>query len=130
MGSHLEAQALFCQLGEKFFELEALSATRGRCTVSLEGVNKEQVRLITGLGELVPGLGELRVLHDELPELWPALSSAVLSPGSPAQVLLQGSGFRQGVSVCDIQAGDVSQAVQAEVSSSGVLSCLLPPAFV
>lgn len=71
-GSHLDIQPLFCSLGERLYQLEPLSTTSATCLVSLlEDDHLLEVRLVTELGEYVPGEGHLTVIQGLARELWP-----------------------------------------------------------
>jgi len=128
-GSHFEVQPLYCFIAGNLHELEALSSTRGRCLISLERAGDQEVRLLTKLGEQVPGNGRLSILSEELSLLWPRIESAIQSWDEARLVHLQGDGFRANQTFCDFESGQVRLEVQADVRSPSGLSCPVPSEF-
>ena len=123
-GSHLDLQPLFCSLGERLYQLEPLSTTSATCLVSLEEDDHLlELKLVTELGQHVPGEGHLTVIQGLARELWPELQSA--AQGKALEI--HGTGFRSNESFCYLESESIAhQRVQAQVVNSELLLCELP----
>jgi hypothetical protein len=62
-GSNLDIIDLYCKIKERLYQFSYQSDHDGACTVSLmEDDLVERVSLVTALGEIVPGTGEINVI--------------------------------------------------------------------
>ena len=71
-GSHLDLQPLYCKIRDILYQFTFDSDHDGSCFVSFNSsMQNETVRLVTALGETVPGSGEIEVIQGSAYELWP-----------------------------------------------------------